>query len=351
MKIKNKLRRGFGLLFVVVLLFGGVSLFYMREIAKSSKTILKDNYETLNYTSKMQKILDENHLPLPSEATKQFAAQLAKEKNNITEKGEKEAVLALSSAFATITDPSADLLTRENAVIKAHQQLRTIEEINLDAVSKKHTEAQEEVQNAASYVTLAAAISFLLLFSFMVNLPDMISKPIRVFVQGLKEVSRKNYNHHLSFGPGDEFSELANEYNKMTALLEDTENNYLFEIQSEKVRLKTLIEQITAAVIGVKENEEILFINTAAAEILDLNKITSIGMMIPKISQQNQWMEQIFSTEEQEKEERIYRIKDQNYQLKKCEVIIPIYKNPADQIAPVPSRKNIGYLYMLSPHA
>lgn len=351
MKIKNKLRRGFGLLFVVVLLFGGVSLFYMRLVAESSKTILKDNYETLNFTSKMQKILDENRLPLSPEAGKQFAGQLEQEKNNITEKGEHEAVLELTQAFTTIIDPAESLVLKENALVKARQQLRKIEEINLNAVNKKHEAAQKEVQNAASYVILAATISFLLLFSFMVNLPDLIAKPIKVFSQGLNEISRKNYNHHLNFGHTQEFSVIANEYDKMSAILRDTENKYLFEIQSEKVRIKTILQNLRAAVIGVNENEEVLFVNSSASQILDLNKVTSIGMMISEIRKQNQWIDKIFSNEAADAEEGIYVVKDKHYQLKKSEVIVPIYKNPADQIAPVQSGKNVGYIYLLRPHA
>ncbi|SMC56728.1 MCP four helix bundle domain-containing protein [Pedobacter nyackensis] len=62
MKIKTKLRLAFGLLFIIVLSFGGVSLYYMNKMASSSKNILKDNYESLNYLGKMRKILDDKQM-------------------------------------------------------------------------------------------------------------------------------------------------------------------------------------------------------------------------------------------------------------------------------------------------
>lgn len=176
MKMKTKLRLAFGLLFLVVLSFGGVSLYYMNKIASSSKGVLKDNYESLNYLSKMRKILDENALPLTSVSSASFSQELEKERNNVTEKGEGEAVAALSQAYSTIILPTADIKAKEEALNKARLQIRIIEELNMDAVIKKNTVAQEGVQKAATYLVLAASICFLLLFSFVVNLPALIAK-------------------------------------------------------------------------------------------------------------------------------------------------------------------------------
>jgi len=85
MKVKNKLRLGFGFLFVVVLLFGMITLFYINEISNSAKIILKDNYESLNFTRDMRTVLDEQDLPLSAQNAAFFNTQLIKEEHNITE--------------------------------------------------------------------------------------------------------------------------------------------------------------------------------------------------------------------------------------------------------------------------
>lgn len=87
MKIKTKLRLGFGFLFVVVIFFGAISLYYINRISVSSKVILKDNYESLKYAREMRTILDDNELPLTRTANDKLAAQLQKENSNVTEKG------------------------------------------------------------------------------------------------------------------------------------------------------------------------------------------------------------------------------------------------------------------------
>ena len=71
-----------GLLFAVVLSFGGVSLYYMNKIAQSSKNILKDNFKSLEYSGKIRKILDENSLPLSKISANQFSIELKKEKQH-----------------------------------------------------------------------------------------------------------------------------------------------------------------------------------------------------------------------------------------------------------------------------
>jgi len=94
MKIKTKLRLGFGFLFIIVLSFGALSLYYMNKISVSSKVILKDNYESLNYSREMRAILDDYPLPFSKNLSLKFNNQLSKEENNITEKGEEQAVKA-----------------------------------------------------------------------------------------------------------------------------------------------------------------------------------------------------------------------------------------------------------------
>ena len=106
MKIKTKLRLGFGFLFVVVLLFGSISLFYMNRISASAKVILKDNYETLSYTREMRSILDQNDLPLSPSVAADFEKSLHLEEKNVTEAGEEQAVGILLQGL----DVGVDLL-------------------------------------------------------------------------------------------------------------------------------------------------------------------------------------------------------------------------------------------------
>src|SRR5690242_40445 len=102
MKIKQKIRLGLGLIFIVVLFFGVISIFFISQLSNSSKVILKNNYETLSFTREMRTIFDENKLPLSTAAQAAFNAQLVKQEHNITEKGESEATAQVRASFTAL---------------------------------------------------------------------------------------------------------------------------------------------------------------------------------------------------------------------------------------------------------
>src|SRR5882757_5487390 len=107
MKIKKKLLLGFGLLFIVVLLFGAVSVYYIKVISETANVTLKNNYATLKFTREMRSVLDENDLPLNASASEVFDNALKKQEHNITEPGEAVATHDLRKAFNLLTGPSS----------------------------------------------------------------------------------------------------------------------------------------------------------------------------------------------------------------------------------------------------
>ena len=115
MKIKKKLFWGFGLLFIVVLIFGAVSLYYIEVISETSNITLKNNYETLTFTREMRSVLDENDLPLSPAASETFDKSLKKQEHNITEHGEREATGNLRKAFSSLIDPSLNIAQKQQA--------------------------------------------------------------------------------------------------------------------------------------------------------------------------------------------------------------------------------------------
>jgi len=150
MKVKNKLRLGFGFLFIVVLFFGAVSLFYINQIANSAKVILKDNYESLNYSREMRTVLDDQELPLNATAINAFNKQLVNEEHNITEPGEGETAGNLRKAFVTLqnTTDDATLKQTEKSIRK---YLRDIEVVNMRAIVIKNEKAHKNVEDAVVF--------------------------------------------------------------------------------------------------------------------------------------------------------------------------------------------------------
>ncbi|SEA62601.1 ATP-binding protein [Pedobacter hartonius] len=347
MKIKTKLRLGFGFLFVVVIFFGAISLYYMNKISVSSKVILKDNYESLRYARSMRTIIDENELPLSETAALRFAGQLHMEQRNITEKGETMAVKALEDAFRLMTGKSIGLSLQKQALKTAQVQLRIIDELNMNAIVRKNDQAQQGVERAATYLITAASFCFIILFSFSVNFPGFVANPLREFSEAIKEISRKNYKQHLVFNGTDEFSELAREFNAMTSQLNKWENSNLAKLQSEKLRIEAIIEQMQDAIIGLNEKKEILFLNQVAGQLLNMNVKDIIGANAQELVKKNDLLNQILAVSGNDKPMKIYADgKESYFQLERREITVPTYDEQQDQLLKQ-SMKTAGEVYIL----
>ncbi|WP_316791461.1 ATP-binding protein [Pedobacter frigoris] len=347
MKIKTKLRLGFGFLFVVVIFFGGISLYYMNKISISSKVILKDNYESLKYAREMRTILDDNELPLVPTVKNKLAAQLQLEQKNITEKGEARAVAALAKAFGELTLPGLGLEAQRAAVRKMHLQLRIIDEVNMQAIVRKNDAAQASVEKAATYLMFAASLCFIILFSFSVNFPGFVANPLREFSEAIKAISRKNYKQHLEFKGNDEFSELAEEFNAMTAQLNKWENSNLAKLQSEKMRIEAIIGQMQDAIIGLNEKNEVLFLNQVAGQLLNLNEKDVIGSDALELMKKNDLLNTLMQSGGNTKPMKIYADgKESYFKLERREILVPVFEDQHDTVIKE-SRRTAGEVYIL----
>lgn len=101
LNVKNKIWLGTLFLFLLLLLTGGVGIYYMVKLKNEAKNVLKDNYETLSYCHRMQQQLNDYEMG-SNEAQAGFEKALHQQENNITEPGEGNATAALRAYFEKI---------------------------------------------------------------------------------------------------------------------------------------------------------------------------------------------------------------------------------------------------------
>ncbi|TDG36995.1 HAMP domain-containing protein [Pedobacter changchengzhani] len=347
MKIKTKLRLGFGFLFFIVIAFGSISLYHINQIEKRSKVILKDNYKSLQYVNQMRAELDAQNGLLNEKNRTAFGLIIAAESKNITEKGEKEAVSNLQNSFERLK--VVNLSKNENDLLQSEVrlQLRNIDEVNMKAIVRKNDDAQHATQRATLFLGATAFVCFLILFTFIVNFPSFIANPLSELLVGIREISRKNYKKHLHFEGNDEFNELASAFNKMANELNRWDNSNVAEIKSEKQRIETIIEQMQDAIIGLNEKQEILFFNKVAADLLNLDPLKVVGSNAVSLGEKNELLKKILNTNQTEEALKIYTNEKESYfVLEHREIIIP---NNDDQLEAVlkTSTKTVGTVYVL----
>ncbi|MEO6914659.1 MAG: hypothetical protein ABI151_02580 [Chitinophagaceae bacterium] len=96
--VKSKIRAGSAFLFLLVMISGGVSLYFIVKFRLESKNLLQANYKSIEYAHIMQRQLDsiENG---SQRFVDSFAIALSRQEKNITENGEMETTRGLRNAF------------------------------------------------------------------------------------------------------------------------------------------------------------------------------------------------------------------------------------------------------------
>ncbi|CAH0242435.1 Alkaline phosphatase synthesis sensor protein PhoR [Pedobacter sp. Bi27] len=346
MKIKTKLRLGFGFLFILVLSFGLIALFFLNELSDKSKVILKDNYKSLKYVAAMRNVIDQNQFPLSSTQLAVFKENLKNEGLNITEPGEKVAFQKLETAFAMLNGPQS-LSIKENSIKNLRVALQNIEQVNMKAIYDKNELANETSSRANLYIMIAATLSFIILFTFIVNFPGFVANPLAEFSAAIKQISRKNYKQRLHFENDDEFTELADSFNGMVVKLNEWENSNLSKIKSEKSRIEAIIAQMQDAIIGLNEKGEVLFLNHLAAKLMSLDEDKVIGQNVAELMQKNELLKRIIKPETNDNTLKIYADDKESYfLLENREIIIPNYEEQ-DENTLIASSKSAGSVYTL----
>ncbi|MCF0059232.1 ATP-binding protein [Dyadobacter sp. CY356] len=264
MKIKTKLTLGVGLLFLMIIILSLVAARYINVLKNDTENILVDNYNTLEYSRNMLMSLDQTQRGTKAFLT--FEDNLNKQRENVTEIGEREATDAISEHLTQLKQDPSNLLLHQ--VIR--KDITELMRLNMEAIQRKSEVAKETARSANLWIVITGTLCFLFAFTLLVNLPSNIANPIKELTESIKEIAAKNYSQRVTFGSKNEFGELAGSFNTMAEKLEEYDSSNLSKILFEKKRIETLINNMHEPVLGLDENKKILFANNEVLKISGL---------------------------------------------------------------------------------
>ena len=282
-KLKTKVALGGIFLFTLLILVGAVSFFYFHRISEESKGIVKDNYETLNYSRDMLKELDSLTGGNSLAAIADFEKNLQAQEENITEPGEKELTVLLRQNFEKLKQEK----NPEQLSSLLRKGIGDIMQINLLAIDKKNMAAQASAQRAKTIITICLTICLLTGFTFLFNFPSLVASPVASLTDGIKAIANKNYSQRIHLNRKDEFGDLANAFNSMAERLDEYEHSNFSKIMFEKQRAETVINSLKDASIGIDNKGTVLFANHQALQLLNLKEQEIIGLSQKEVQQRN----------------------------------------------------------------
>ncbi|MEP7321881.1 MAG: ATP-binding protein [Saprospiraceae bacterium] len=263
MKTKTKLTLGVGLLFLMILLLSVIATWYLNALKTETENILVSNYNSLLYSRNMLQALDAG----TDSAIVHFDANLLNQERNITEPGEQAITQRIKNNFGQFK------LNRKNLDLSKMIRLDiyNIMDLNLTAIDHKSEVAKATASIATTWIAVAGTICFLIAFTLLFNLPANIADPIKKLSESIKQIAAENYFERVHFKSHSEFGDLANSFNTMAQKLEEYNNSNLAKLMMEKKRIETLINNMHDPVIGLDEEQRIVFANESAIKIIGLN--------------------------------------------------------------------------------
>ena len=290
MRIKTKLNLGVGLLFLLIIVLSLLSTFYIYSIKKDTENILKANYETLEYSRNMLLALDkmDNN---KEQSIAVFENNLKKQLGNITENGEDNETYKLRDNFKYLKE------NEENDSINAqiHQNIFEIMKLNMDAIKLKSDVAKRTSEKANLWIAITGTLCFLIAFNLLVNLPNNIANPIKELTDSIQEIANKNYSERVHFMNHNEFGDLASSFNTMAQKLQEYHSSNLYKLSFEKKRLETLINNMHDPIIGLDNQDTILFVNDEALKIIGVKQEDVIGKEANKLAVKNDLIRNLIS--------------------------------------------------------
>lgn len=280
MKIKTKLTYGIGTLFAMIVILCALSVVYINSLSVDTKNILADNYNSLDYAKQMLYALD--NFETDPKSLDVFVTNLEKQRANITEVNEAEATTTLMMHFE---------LFRQNPAPEIIQQLRRdlneIMTVNMVSISNKSVIAGNTARSAMFWIYVVGISCIAVAFVLLIVFPASITKPIRELVDGILEISNRNYEKRLHFKNVQEFAQVAASFNDMAEKLHEYRQSTLADILASKKYLEAVVNSIHEPLIGLDESRKILFANDEALTVLNLKREHVIGLSAAELALKN----------------------------------------------------------------
>jgi PAS domain S-box-containing protein len=298
MTIKNKLRAGFGFLFLMAFICCGLSIWFLNRLSAEASVILKNNYESVKYVKNIVSALEKNETALDASQINIIEPNLVKQEHNVTEVGEQQLTDSLRSKYEqlklSVNTPQKQTVLRA----QLRKLVYDIMQINMMGIEHKNAVANKTADSATLIVALIGSFLFLVSFSFALNFPSYIANPIRELTERIKEIAKRNYHQQLNFKSNDEFGELAQAFNTMTFKLNEYENSNLASILFEKKRIETIINSMHDGIIGFDEKSFIIFVNEVACTLIGMTEINLIGKYAPDVALENDLLRNLMVTDQ-----------------------------------------------------
>jgi NtrC-family two-component system sensor histidine kinase KinB len=288
MSIKSSIT--IGLLAMLALLVGGGSYAYytVQRLERSTRTILQDNFYSVQLGQGMLQALDQVDVaPTAPAGIAQFGAQLAREAGNVTERGERPLVDSLTRELALYRQQPSPV-----GLAQLRHQTHRMVALNMQALTRKNTAATHAATVASRYLILCTVVGLLLALTLVLSVPEAAVGGLRKLSASIDHAAKGDFTASIPVESHDEFGHVAEGFNRLLVQLDTFRNTNLAGVLAERNRAASIVRTLDEGILLLDENGLVLVANPLACNMLGLPERQVIGRPAQELAEQQPLLQQ-----------------------------------------------------------
>lgn len=172
----------------------------------------------------------------------------------------------------------------------------------LTATEPNSPAAGPGLNRALIWVCTTGAICILIGLGILLRIPKSINQPIKELSDHILEIANHKYDVSLNLTGSEELVSMSKNFNRMAKRLNDYHNSSISKLMTSKRYLETIINAIKEPIIGLDNEQHIVFINDAALNVLNLDRNAIKDKSAQDIALRNDLLRRLLCGAEEQKE-------------------------------------------------
>ena len=291
MNIKSKITVGFLALLGLLIILGGYAHYTVQQLDARSRTVLQDNFYSVQLGQDMLVALDQTATqPTSPNGLPRFHYLLSREAGNITEPGERPVVDSLTRSLAQLEPTNSAI-----GLAQLRQLTHRMVQLNMQAVARKDAMANRAAVRTGRYLLTFIVLSILIGLGFVLSVPEAAVSGLRKLSASMAHAAQGDFTASIPVESHDEFGQVASSFNQLLVQVNDVRTSNLAGLMTERNRVTSIVQTLDEALLLLDENQRILVANPPACALLELPESAVVGADADDLAVRSPLMQQLLA--------------------------------------------------------
>ena len=256
----------------------------VQRLDHSSRTILQDNFYSVQLGQAMLQDLDRADDQPGGTGLARFQAALTREAGNITEPGEQQLVDSMMAGLGRYQAGAAHGTTE---LAQLRRQTHRMVALNMQALTRKNTLANRTATTAGRLLLVLLTVGTLLALGLVLSVPEAAVGGLRKLLASIEHAAQGNFAASIPRESNDEFGVVAQAFNRLLVHLSDFRSANLADIITERNRVTSIVQTLDEGLLLLDESRRIIVANPVACQLLGLPEKQVLDRPAEEVAEEN----------------------------------------------------------------